>query len=145
MNTLTKIGQAALTRLFYSGKIQAHKVEFPSEAFDLTKVVRWHRGNDHYGDIQTVSGESYYVWGIELGYRHLETTEGKTFADAIAELLAKDRNQRFYPSHIIRCSWWGGDMFSNREETYTVYRFTQKQDEEIENLHPLNLPLRMAQ
>ncbi|HEY0908511.1 MAG TPA: hypothetical protein VGE35_04145 [Candidatus Paceibacterota bacterium] len=156
MNTLSKIGQAALTRLFYSGRKGAHKVEFSTEEFDLTKVVRWERVNDHYGDIQTVGGTNYLVWGIELGLRHLETVEGETFADAIARLLAHENNGTnravyhhdgdwIYPSHIIRCSWWGGDMFSNREETYTVYRFTQKQDEEIENLRPLNLPLRMAQ
>lgn len=148
MNTISQIGQVALTRLFYSGKIRAHNVEFSTKEFDLTKIVCWEHVNDHYGDIQTVGGTNYLVWGIELGLRHLETVEGQTFADAIAKLLTHENNGSIravyhhnggwiYPSHIIRCSWWGGDMFSNREETYTIYRFTQAQDQMIENLSPL--------
>lgn len=137
MNTVNKIGRAALSRIFGSNKFNAVEIRFPSEEFDLKQIICFKALNHHYGETQFITGDCVYLWGIELGLQRLERLNGNTYLEAIAEFLAKDKNRVVYPSHIITCSWVGGDEFSNKDETFTIFRFSQEQDRMIEGLNPL--------
>ncbi len=135
MNTITKIGKAALTRLFSSKKFNADKITFDDFGFNLAGIVPPDEagGTKWFGDHSIKDeGTSYYIWSIELGLHSLEAAEGETFADAIANFLRNHSPFGPYPSHIIVCSGWSDDEEDECRYVYAIHRFTQEEDRAIE-------------
>jgi hypothetical protein len=127
MNTINKIGIAALTRLFSSQKFGKGSVWVSEDEIDLSKGHSDQSVNSHHGNIQTCGGVNYAVWSIELGFHWLDMKEGLSVGQALTQLLLKLEKNDVYPSHIIMKSWWSGDMIEGVENTYTIYRVTQEQ------------------
>jgi hypothetical protein len=130
MNSVTKIGRLALTRLFTSkpfwksGDNTITKVEFSKEILILQR-----RSADieyvHDHDAQYYAGGSYKVWGIELGLHTLDVQPHQNPLDALTTLLTKVRAP--LPSHVVVHTWSNSDHHS--ETAYKIYRLSQPQEE----------------
>lgn len=134
MNTLNKIGKAALSRVLSARKFwgdEPCKMESPSiffqdQPFDLNRKFEGvAHTNEHYGNIQTRSWGNLEIWGIELGLVCLEPKPGQTILEAILELTTS----RAKPSHIIQHN--GGASDVGNWSSYKVTRFNHDQDKLI--------------
>ncbi len=131
MNTLTKIGEAALKKLLSSAEFRGLdpetqvQIDFPNIYPDLSAKVGNHNFKEHFGSFQVCRGRAYWIWGIALGLRDLDINEGETLLDGI------DKVMMYYsvpqPSHVIVFDW-SEDDFLDSSKTYTVYRLSQVQD-----------------
>lgn len=138
MNTIAKIGKAALVRLFSSTDFRVAgtdtniSFEFPSEDFDLHALQRNGYINEHVlGSIQYIGGVSFHVWGIRLGLVTFEVRDGETVAESLERTMEE---RAFYcPSHLI-VSRWSSDDLNGNEARYTIYRLSQEQEKNLKEL-----------
>lgn len=137
LSTINKIGQAALIHLFKPhstiNAMEQSVVEvcFPEEEFNLEADLKANHHSSHEMGIQSNSGRSYQVWGIEIGRCFLQVFEGDNALDAIARLKCLLRTGTKVPSHFIVREWSSNDI-SGDHETYTVYRLSQKQEADVQ-------------
>ncbi len=134
LTTITKIGEAALTRLFKphttinAMEQSSCAVLFPREEYDMEAPLEFGSSSYHWGELHFNSGSGYMVWSIELGLKALVVLDGDTALDAIGRLECLAHTN---PSHFIVREFSSDDV-SGDHETYTVYRLSQKQEKSIQ-------------
>lgn len=122
MKSIKQIGNAALIKHFfqkdnldYSQRILTLDTEF-----DLNLRI----DSTVYKDkvVEYFSGQKYFAWSIIGGLQDI-TLCGDTLLEALASL-------GFLASHLI-VNEWTEDEFTGFNETYSIYRISQKQEDEI--------------
>ncbi len=142
LNTLTKIGAAALTRLFNSATFRGAnpetyvRVTFPKDPILLDAKSEDSGSNEHWGSLQFHSGTATFVWGIELGLKEVLLAEGEILLRGIQKIMSSYSVPP--PSHVIIFTWNESDFESSK--SYEVFRLTQGQDRLLQE-HRQKLPM----
>jgi hypothetical protein len=136
LSTINKIGQSALIHLYkphsiYNAMEQSERsVYFPKEEYNLGAQLNPGHHSSNEMNINSNSGRSYQVWGIEIGRCFLEVSKDENAFDAISKLECLKSSETSSPSHFI-IREYSSDDISGDHETYTVYRISQKQEADI--------------
>lgn len=137
LSTINKIGQQALFRIYkprhiYNALEQNERsLYFPGEEYDLEAELEAGHHSSKKMHINSAFGQSYQVWGIEIGRQFLDVFDGDNALDAIARLECLKSSETKSPSHFIVREWSSNDI-SGDSETYTVYRLSQKQEADVQ-------------
>ena len=142
MNTIKKIGNAALERVFkhhvpnptFETECDEVVVRFPRKELNLLKPSS-KRNDEHIVETYRpteVLCTSMAIWGIQLGLIRFDVKDGKIPLEEIIDNIKLQRVVRYgilhcVPSHIVKISherMWYGDVA-------LIYRLSQKQEEMI--------------
>lgn len=119
MNSVTKIGAMALTKIFVkkpftsNGKTYISKITFSKEEIDFTLLN------------QEDDVTSYKIWSIELGIIDIRPRSKQNLYQVIVKTLKKLQKEDV-PSHLII-----GQTAKKDDEittTYTIFRLTEEQE-----------------
>ena len=150
MNTVKKIGNAALQRVFKKESTTKGTVEFSREVccvnnFELWQQIRYD-GYEETNDSVSRYKMKVYLWGIELGLVEISTEETLTeakghflaYGGTLAKCLAKDFNAKPHPSHcvIVECfsQYWTLDKHGQDSEVVSIYSISEAQKKELKSL-----------
>ena len=152
MNTLKKIGNAALQRVFKPEVKVRGTVEFKREVscqndFSLWQTIGYSSYEETNENVHSYKVK-VYLWGIELGLIEVDTEKALSkakshflaYGTTLAECLTLGcfyKNPK--PSHciIVECysDYWTIDKFGNDDETVKIYSISEAQKNELERLY----------
>lgn len=135
VNSITKIGKAALTKLFKSSRFCGHKecvtVYFPNNEMPLDTPVCVPEQTVRWGNIDWVSCRSFFIWGIELGLIPLSPRANKDILESIKDVIQRQPDSNLpIPSHIVCFNWIHAEG-AEKDKNYAVYRLSSHQENAI--------------
>jgi hypothetical protein len=141
MKTVNQIGNAALSRLLTKKNFSSLDIDLSQQVVTiclgdaplLEKSSCSSCSDDEYGTVD--EGQSFYVWGIELGFKELSFDPSRSVTECLVDVLTK--NDWLIPSHVVKTRWtYIGGSPSNSSQTFEIYRLSQTQEAMLKDMQP---------